>query len=110
MSKESKRWMRLLVLFDLPVTTTENRRIYTSFRKFLLKDGYDMLQFSVYARLCNGLDAVDKHYQRLLKHLPKKGSIRCLQVTDKQYAGMKFLVGEPTKQQKKVNTDQLLLF
>ena len=73
------KFMRILVLYDLPVTTQESRKIYARFRKFLLRDGYDMLQFSVYCRIVNGEDAVDKHFHRLEANLPPKGSVRFLQ-------------------------------
>ena len=73
--------MRLMVLFDLPVVSKEERKIYSRFRRFLLKDGYDMVQFSVYARICNGQDSVNKHITRLSTNLPEKGSIRYMQVT-----------------------------
>ena len=46
--------MRMLVFFDLPVVTKTHRRAYTVFRRFLLNDGYDMIQFSVYGRILNG--------------------------------------------------------
>ena len=52
--------MRMIVFFDLPVQTKTERRYATTFRNFLLKDGYHMLQFSVYARVCNGNDAVQE--------------------------------------------------
>ena len=48
--------MRMLVFFDLPVVTKTHRRAYTVFRRFLLNDGYDMIQFSVYGRILNGND------------------------------------------------------
>ena len=51
--------MRMMVFFDLPVTTKAERRAYTLFRRFLLTDGYDMIQFSVYGRILNGGDAGD---------------------------------------------------
>ncbi|MCL2309897.1 MAG: CRISPR-associated endonuclease Cas2 [Proteobacteria bacterium] len=102
--------MRMLVFFDLPVVTRAERRAYTVFRRFLINDGYDMLQFSVYARILNGHDAEEKHYQRLSANLPPEGSIRVLTVTEKQYAGMKLLVGLPLFQEKKVNSQQMLLF
>ena len=44
MSAETRRYMRMLVLFDLPVVTKAERRAYTLFRRFLLNDGYDMIQ------------------------------------------------------------------
>ena len=102
--------MRILVFFDPPVVSKEDRTIYTHFRKFLLTDGYDMLQFSVYCRIVNGEDAIDKHLQRLSEHLPKKGSVRFLQITDRQYAAMKILLGTKTKREKFVDNRQTLLF
>lgn len=102
--------MRMLVFFDLPVVTKSDRHAYTVFRRFLLNDGYDMLQFSVYGRILNGSDAEKKHFQRLVEHLPQAGSVRVLTVTEKQFASMKILVGLPLFQEKKVNASQILLF
>lgn len=102
--------MRLLVFFDLPVTTREYKRAYVLFRRFLLQDGYDMLQWSVYGRMVNGSDDAEKHQRRLAANLPKEGSIRCLQVSEKQFVTMKLLVGTRSFQEKKVNADQMLLF
>ena len=102
--------MRILVFFDLPVVSKEDRKVYGQFRKFLIQDGYDMLQFSVYCRIVNGEDAVDKHLQRLKIYLPTKGAIRFLEITDRQYASMKILLGEKTKKEKILNTNQTLLF
>lgn len=101
--------MWLMVFFDLPVTEKAERQAATRFRNFLLKDGYMMIQFSVYARVCNGQDRLDKHMLRLHNQLPKAGSIRALQVTGKQYERMKTLVGNRTNNEKK-KAEQLLLF
>lgn len=102
--------MRLIVFFDLPVTTAAKRKEANRFRHFLIKDGYQMLQLSVYARIVRGRDALQKHYSRLKKNLPEEGQVRCLEVTEKQYAGMLMLIGEMKPREKKVNADQLLLF
>lgn len=102
--------MRLLVFFDLPVTSRTHRRNYTLFRRFLLNDGYDMLQWSVYGRILNGLDAEQKHMKRLLANLPPEGSVRVLTVTERQFAGMKLLVGLPLFQEKAVSSAQIALF
>ena len=102
--------MRILVFFDLPVASKEDRKIYQRFRKFLIEDGYDMLQFSVYCRIVNGEDAVDKHLKRVNAQLPGKGSVRFLQITDRQYAAMKILVRETTTKEKGLSTHQLLIF
>lgn len=102
--------MRLLVLFDLPVVSRDARRAYTVFRRFLINDGYDMIQFSVYGRILNGNDALEKHMKRLVNNLPPEGSVRCLSVTEKQFASMKLLVGLPLFHEKSKNANQLLLF
>ncbi len=102
--------MRIIVFFDLPVVKRTERKRYAQFRRFLLNDGYDMVQYSVYSRLCNGTDMTNKHLQRLTNSLPAKGSIRCLTITEKQYENMKFLVGKPSVKERKVNVDQLSLF
>lgn len=110
MSQSTRRFMRLIVLFDIPVVTKAERREYTVFRRFLINDGYDMLQFSVYGRILNGTDAEAKHMQRLVQNLPPKGAVRVLSVTEKQFASMKILVGKPNFQEKKVSNQQMLLF
>jgi CRISPR-associated protein Cas2 len=110
MSIETRRYMRLLVFFDLPMVTKAEKRAYQQFRKFLLNDGYDMIQWSVYGRILNGVDAEKKHLARLAENLPPEGSVRCLTVTEKQYASMRLLVGMPLFQEKKVSASQLLLF
>ncbi len=90
------RCMRIMVFFDLPTSTKTERKHYTEFRKFLLKDGYDMLQYSVYGRITQNHDDAKKHVERLKKNLPPTGSVRVMTVTEKQYASMLILVGEKT--------------
>lgn len=102
--------MRLLLFFDLPMVTKAEKRAYVQFRRFLLNDGYDMIQWSVYGRLLCGADDQEKHLQRLAVNLPPEGSVRCMTVTERQFAGIRLLVGLPHFQEKKVNTNQLLLF
>lgn len=102
--------MRLLVFFDLPMVTKAEKRAYVQFRKFLLNDGYDMIQWSVYARILNGIDAEKKHLARLVENLPPKGSVRSMTVTEKQYASMRLLVGRLRSCEKKVAATQLVLF
>ena len=102
--------MRLLLFFVLPMVTSAEKRAYVQFRKFLLNDGYDMIQWSVYGRILNGIDAEKKHLARLNNNLPPAGSVRCMTVTEKQYAGINLLVGTPIYQEKKVTPAQLMLF
>ncbi len=101
--------MWIVLFFDLPVKTPSQRRVATQFRNFLLNDGYLMLQYSVYARVCKGQEAVEKHLARATGHLPKEGSIRALQVTDKQYARMHILLGNLIPEER-IDGEQLLFF
>lgn len=90
------KFMRMLVFFDLPVVTAKEKKDAAKFRKFLLKDGYNMVQWSVYSRICNGMDAVAMHKQRLKQNLPIKGSVRALVLTEKQYESMEVMLGTKT--------------
>ena len=109
LKQEEIRYMWLFVMFDLPVVDKDDRKEATKFRQFLLKDGYYMIQYSVYMRVCRGEDGVKKHLARLKKILPSHGSVRTLRVTERQYKMMGTLVGVPKKIEKKVS-EQLLLF
>jgi len=109
MSFEGNRYMWIFVLFDLPTKTKDDRRTAGLFRKFLIQDGYIMIQLSVYARICNGKDRVEKHLKRLEQNLPSKGSIRYFEITDSQYGRMKTLIGKKAETEK-FRSKQLLLF
>ena len=101
--------MWLFVFFDLPVGTKTERRNATRFRNFLKDDGFMMLQFSVYARVNRGEEAVDKHLARSRGRLPPKGNVRTLTVTERQFARMKLLVGESTKNERAAPQQLVLL-
>lgn len=102
------RFMRVIVFFDLPVKTKKQRKVYADFRKFLIKDGYTMVQFSVYSRTVRNFDDAKKHTQRIKLHIPPEGSVRVMTVTEKQYASMEILVGEKWKQEELLDTKQVL--
>jgi len=108
MEAEEVRFVWLMVFFDLPTKTKPQRRRANRFREFLKKDGFMMLQLSVYARVCRGQDAVDKHVRRVRSSLPKEGSVRTLQVTDKQYGRMELMLGNAPKTES-VGTSQMVL-
>lgn len=79
------RVMRLMVLFDLPTGNKAERKSYAEFRKFLVKDGYYMEQFSVYSRLLLTRESAASHIARLREHLPDAGEVTVIQMTEKQY-------------------------
>ncbi|MFC2106882.1 CRISPR-associated endonuclease Cas2 [Bacteroidota bacterium] len=79
------RIMWLFVFFDLPVTTKKERMAATRFRKDILKDGFSMMQYSVYNRHCASKESAKVHITRLHHMIPEKGLVSILKVTDKQY-------------------------
>jgi CRISPR-associated protein Cas2 len=101
------KYMRMIVFFDLPVKTKSEQRKANKFRHFLLTDGYHMVQFSVYSRICNGFDSVETHKSRLKKNVPDNGSIRLLVITEKQYESIEILLGKLSKEEKIIQTEQL---
>lgn len=104
------KFMRILVFFDLPVKTKRERRKATQFRNFLIKDGYYMIQFSVYARVCNGNDMVELHKNRLRLNIPEDGSIRVLVITERQYENVEILLGKKSHYEKPIEFETLSIF
>jgi CRISPR-associated protein Cas2 len=87
MSTNSKfRMAWVLVLFDLPVGSDEERKAAMRFRNDLLDDGFEMLQFSVYARPCGSPSRVDSAVSRMSAIVPKTGHVRLLVITDAQWS------------------------
>ena len=86
--------MRILVFFDLPVLTLENRRAYSKFRKHLIKSGFMMLQESVYCKLALNGSVANSIIENVHKNKPEQGLVQLLMVTEKQYAKMDIIVGD----------------
>lgn len=103
------RFMRVIVMFDLPVITEKERKIATKFRNFLLDDGYIMMQFSVYSRICKNNDDLNKHINKLKINSPKNGNVRLIQITENQYNNMIMFCGEK-KIEEEISIDNLLIF
>ena len=91
------RFMWIVAMFDLPTDTSQARRAYTQFRKALLKDGFTMMQYSVYVRHCASLENTTVHMQRVQVALPDDGEVRVLTVTEKQFQRMGIFWGKLRK-------------
>jgi CRISPR-associated protein Cas2 len=96
-SLSAYRFMWIIAMFDLPTETAEARRRYTRFRNILLKDGFVMMQYSVYVRHCASRENAEVHIERVEKALPSAGEVRVLTVTDKQYERMLVFYGKRHK-------------
>ena len=92
----SYRYMRMILMFDMPVETAEERKAFI------------MHQFSIYSKLLLNNSANNAMIERLKNHNPKKGSITLLTVTEKQFARMIYLCGE--RDTSVANSDSRLVF
>ncbi len=103
------RAMWLFAMFDLPVEGKEDRRHYAQFRNALLKQGFMMLQYSVYARYLPSEEAAEAHRRRVRRALPPEGQVRLLAVTDHQFGKMEVYYGRKSREPESPPA-QLLLF
>ncbi|WP_417271111.1 CRISPR-associated endonuclease Cas2 [Celeribacter sp.] len=103
------RILWILVMFDLPTDTKLQRKAATDFRNFLLDEGFERSQFSVYARFVNGKEAFQTRVNRIERHLPEKGDIQILNFTDRQYRDIVHFADQGRLCAKK-NPKQLALF
>lgn len=101
--------MRLLCMFDLPVETDAEKRAYRIFRKNLMKEGFVMIQYSVYVRVCPSREYANRLENRIKKFVPLEGNVRLLCVTEKQYDDMKLLVGSRTMAETAIGTERLII-
>ena len=96
-------------MFDLPVETGDERREYRNFRKNLLQEGFVMMQYSIYVRVCPSREFADRLEKRIRKFTPPQGNVRLLMVTEKQYSDMKLLVGSKSTAENAIGTERLII-
>ena len=101
--------MWVLVFFDLPTETPKERKVAALFRKNIMKDGFQMFQFSIYMRHCASRENADVHIKRVKKILPEKGHIGIMCITDKQFGMMRIFYGREEKEKPPI-PQQLELF
>lgn len=94
-------------MFDLPVDTEQQRRNYRVFRKYLIESGFVMMQQSIYTKIAKNSSAANAIVVQLRKHKPPEGLVQVLQVTEKQYSKMEFIVGEAKTEV--IDTDERLV-
>lgn len=102
------RLMWMIVMFDLPVISKEDRKEYTRFRNYLMDCGFDMSQYSVYFRLVSSGERVASFERKISDQLPDNGKVQIITITDKQYENIKAFHGGEAESFQKV--DQLQLF
>lgn len=107
----SYRYMRIIVFYDLPTITAKERYYHHRFRKFLINEGFIMMQESVYSKIALNPTASELVKERIKKGLPPNGLVQIMIVTEKQYAGIEFMLGDDTKNTNTLNsTSRLVVF
>ncbi|MGT2772122.1 CRISPR-associated endonuclease Cas2 [Streptococcus marimammalium] len=101
--------MRLLCFFDLPMETNQEKRIYRNFRKELISNGFEMLQFSVYYRTCPNRSFANKYKKKLSNVLLLSGNVRLLSVTEKQFSEMTLIIGTKTRQEEIISDKKMVI-
>ena len=89
----SYRFMRIMVLFDLPVETPLQRHNYGKFRRYLIKNGFMMMQESVYTKLVLNGTMVNLMKNKIRKNKPQEGLVEMLVITEKQFSGIEYVSG-----------------
>ena len=89
--------MRMLVMFDLPVSTKQDQRNYRQFVKKLENLGFVRIQYSIYVKVCTSLANAKEVEKKIIPYIHKDGIVQTLIITEKQYAGMHFLTGSESR-------------
>lgn len=92
------RVMWVMVFFDLPTETKKDRKASALFRKNLIKDGFTMLQFSIYIRHCASQENAAVHIKRVKSFLPDYGQVGIMCITDKQFGNIQHYYGKKQKE------------
>ncbi|MCM8820208.1 MAG: CRISPR-associated endonuclease Cas2 [Candidatus Omnitrophica bacterium] len=103
------RIMWIICCFDLPTTTKKEQKTANNFRKFLIEDGFMMLQYSIYGRHCPSSENAEVHINRIKKNIPADGSVFIIKITDKQF-GESIIYRGSKKEEPPKGYQQLELF
>lgn len=106
----SYKFMRLLIMFDLPMDNNGEKREYSIFRKYLIENGFLMLQYSIYVRICTNQSMADAYMNKINDNLPSDGNVRGLIITEKQYEKMKLFLGNKSKNERIITDKRLIIF
>lgn len=101
--------VRVICIFDLPTVTSHEKRAYRRFRKFLIENGFEMLQYSVYIRTCPNRSFANKFYYKIKQNAPRKGDIQLLTITEKQFEDRIHIICDDKEKQKILGPESLVV-
>lgn len=95
-------------MFDLPTETSKDRKNYRKFRKFLIKNGYSMLQYSVYTKIILNRTALNYQRIKLKQNAPPNGYVDILIITENQFKNIETIVGDKRRSNQENSTKRLI--
>lgn len=96
-------------MFDLPTETSTDRRNYRRFRKFLIENGYSMMQYSIYSKIILNRSVLNYQKVKLKQNAPPKGHIETLVVTENQYVNKETIIGDSNRTEQENSTKRMLV-
>ena len=103
-------FMHLIVMYDLPTKSKKDKLEYTSFRASILKDGFSMIQYSVYIRTCKGVYSANAHIKHIKKIAPNRGQIRIIKIPHKAFMDMEVFGNVKKSNEEKIGTQTVIEF
>ncbi|MSS01624.1 CRISPR-associated endonuclease Cas2 [Erysipelotrichaceae bacterium LKV-178-WT-2G] len=103
------RFMRLILMFDLPVETKQQQKVYREFIKFLKNEGFIRIQYSIYSKLCINKDSAKTVSKHISMHSPTEGDIRYLIISENQYQNIVNVNKKHTLQEAITTTKRTLI-
>ncbi len=103
-------FLYILIMFDLPTKSKKDRKKYTKFRQQMLDDGFTMIQYSIYIRICKSNYSANAHIKYIKKIIPLKGEVRILKLTDKVYNSMEILKSFEKTNEEKLGVQTVMEF
>ena len=103
-------FLYILIMFDLPTKSKKDIKKYTKFRKLMLNDGFSMIQYSIYIRICKSNYSANAHIKYIKKIIPLKGEVRILKLTDKVYNSMEILKNFEKTNEEKLGVQTVIEF
>lgn len=96
-------------MFDLPTETSTHRRNYRKFRKFLIQNGYSMMQYSIYTKIILNRPVLNYQKKKLQQNVPPEGYVDTLIVTEKQFVNMEMFGGDGKRSDQENSTKRMIV-
>lgn len=96
-------------MFDLPMETSADKRNYRRFRRFLIENGYSMMQYSIYSKIILNRSVLNYQKVKLHENAPSKGQIDTLVVTENQYVNIETIIGDTVRTDQETSTDRMII-